>query len=546
MAFQASARFDSIEVDFRAGELRKHGVRVRLQIQPFTILSMLLERPGEVVTREELRRALWPEETFVEFDRGLNNAMNRLRDALGDSAAQWRFIETLPRRGYRFIAPVEKTNAAGTTPAQIPEVPEAKPETSEPLVEEVRAYLDALAKKTAELPPYYPAHLTTPLSSGLSGFDDIRQTVHVVEDRIGLEEWLKHEREAARAAGLAVEGLSYDPARSQPHKESVGHRRWSSPPATIRWDQFAACRFKRAIILGDPGFGKTWLLRYEARRLAEEGLENLREHIAALDNLMLPVLVRLSELNQSDSPVEHVLVTLTCGSHSDAFRSWVRNKITVGSCVEMLDAWDEVPVEVPQPGEPLRYQPGYRQRLGQRLETFVERFPRVRLLLTSRAVGYSYSPFREGTELELLAFDPSQTEAFVRAWFKGERRKQGVELLSLLRQNPQIRGLARIPLMLALICRAYQGGVLTFPTRRAVLYDVCLRGLMRGWQSEKQQREMSDGYVDAVLGLFQDVCYDLFVNDFEEFSESTLRRTMLPHLEQLKPWHELYGRSPTT
>ena len=104
---QVRARFGSFEMDLRAGELRKHGVRIRLQAQPFQILGMLLERPGEVVTREELRQALWPGDTFVDFDHGLNNAINRLRETLGDSAEGQRFVETLPRRGYRFIGAVE-------------------------------------------------------------------------------------------------------------------------------------------------------------------------------------------------------------------------------------------------------------------------------------------------------------------------------------------------------------------------------------------------------------------------------------------------------
>jgi TolB-like protein/DNA-binding winged helix-turn-helix (wHTH) protein/Tfp pilus assembly protein PilF len=106
-ASEVKARFGSFEIDLRAGELRKHGVRIRLQAQPFQILGMLLERPGEVVTREELRHALWPGDTFVDFDHGLNNAINRLREALGDSAESPRFLETLPRRGYRFIATME-------------------------------------------------------------------------------------------------------------------------------------------------------------------------------------------------------------------------------------------------------------------------------------------------------------------------------------------------------------------------------------------------------------------------------------------------------
>ena len=97
-------RFGTFDVDLRAGELRKQGKRTKLQEQPFRVLTVL-QRPGEVVTREELRNENWPPDTFVDFDNSLNTAVNKLREALGDSADNPRFIETLPRRGYRFLAP---------------------------------------------------------------------------------------------------------------------------------------------------------------------------------------------------------------------------------------------------------------------------------------------------------------------------------------------------------------------------------------------------------------------------------------------------------
>jgi TolB-like protein/Tfp pilus assembly protein PilF len=96
--------FGAFELDLRAGELRKQGVKIKLQEQPFQILAMLLEQPGQVVTREELRSKLWPADTFVDFDHSLNKAINKLREALGDSADSPRFIETLAKRGYRFLA----------------------------------------------------------------------------------------------------------------------------------------------------------------------------------------------------------------------------------------------------------------------------------------------------------------------------------------------------------------------------------------------------------------------------------------------------------
>src|SRR5437763_16787685 len=98
-------RFGVFEVDVRAGEVHKQGVRIKLQEQPFHVLAVLLQRPGEVVTREELRSQNWPADTFVDFDNSLNTAVNKLREALRDSADSPRSIETLPRRGYPFIDP---------------------------------------------------------------------------------------------------------------------------------------------------------------------------------------------------------------------------------------------------------------------------------------------------------------------------------------------------------------------------------------------------------------------------------------------------------
>jgi DNA-binding winged helix-turn-helix (wHTH) protein/Tol biopolymer transport system component len=108
--------FGVFEVDLRAGELRKSGLKIKLQEQPFQVLAMLLRCPGDVVTREELQKAVWPADTFVDFGRGLNKAINKIREALGDSADNPRFVETLPWRGYRFIAPVDVGAGAEPSP----------------------------------------------------------------------------------------------------------------------------------------------------------------------------------------------------------------------------------------------------------------------------------------------------------------------------------------------------------------------------------------------------------------------------------------------
>ena len=112
-------RFGVFEVDLRAGELRRNGSKVKLQEQPFQVLAMLLERPGEVVTREEIQQRLWPSDTFVDFEHSINAAVKRLREALDDSADNPRFIETLHRRGYRFIAPADVGAGLVPAPAQV-------------------------------------------------------------------------------------------------------------------------------------------------------------------------------------------------------------------------------------------------------------------------------------------------------------------------------------------------------------------------------------------------------------------------------------------
>src|SRR5580658_8690703 len=113
-------RFSVFEVDLGAGELRKHGMKIRIQEQPFQLLVALIEHAGEVVTREDLQKKLWTADTFVDFDHGLNKAINKIREALGDSAESPRFVETVARRGYRFLADVKVPE---DDPVRIAELP---------------------------------------------------------------------------------------------------------------------------------------------------------------------------------------------------------------------------------------------------------------------------------------------------------------------------------------------------------------------------------------------------------------------------------------
>jgi hypothetical protein len=273
------------------------------------------------------------------------------------------------------------------------------------LVREVLRYLDTLATDMAVLPAYYPAHLRTD-ATGTTRFDAIRQLVQVVQDRSVFEQWLAAERERLRASGQDVDNRrAYAPFRSLPEHEdadTMPRDRPASPPP-LPWDEHAGKRFKRAVILGDPGFGKTWLLRYEARRLACEGAQGLRARTLALNDLVLPIWERLSDVNQSDDPLEDTLVACAVAragmGSSEALRRFIRARLQTDHCVILLDAWDEVQVEVPPPGQQVACRPHFRQRLGQRLAAFARQFPQPRLLLTSRIVGYTASPIPDAQEL---------------------------------------------------------------------------------------------------------------------------------------------------
>src|ERR1700719_1232350 len=136
---ESSVHFREFKLDLRTRELRSNGNRSYLQEQPFQVLAVLLARPGQLITRDELMKQLWPSDTFVDFDRSLNKAVNRLREALDDSAEQPRFIETVPRRGYRFIGPVSDDHRNGNVPTGVSPVQEIPLQSRKGKKEDVRS-----------------------------------------------------------------------------------------------------------------------------------------------------------------------------------------------------------------------------------------------------------------------------------------------------------------------------------------------------------------------------------------------------------------------
>lgn len=139
-------RFGVFEADRTTGELRRQGIRVKINAQPFQVLLMLLDRPGEVLSREEISHALWSDGTFVDYEHGVNSAVNRIREALGDAASSPRYVETLARRGYRFVAPVQKINPDQEAP------PPASREPEQDLAEEPSSFGSTILATPEELP----------------------------------------------------------------------------------------------------------------------------------------------------------------------------------------------------------------------------------------------------------------------------------------------------------------------------------------------------------------------------------------------------------
>ena len=399
------------------------------------------------------------------------------------------------------------------------------------LAEEILDYLRNLVRQSSVLPNYYPAHLKI---KGYTQFDNILRKIQEVEDLSLIRGWSAEEQERERRAGYGVGSLAYAPQAARPDNDVQ-----TKPPSpSFFWDEAAAKQFPRAIILGDPGFGKSWLLRHEANRLAQKALQMFENQTIQQDQLLMPILTRLSDINRTDDPLDTLLIAFAGRGYSAAFREWLRQQLGRKRCVVLLDAWDEVPLESSINMEPIRYKPGCRQRLGQRLLQFAHQYPQVRLRITSRIIDYGESPIPDAHELELLAFDQPEIKAFVRAWFSDEQADRFLEML----QNPAVRGLARIPLMLALMCRTAGTNETTFFSHRGELYERCLYGLLYDWQRAGQK---SSAEADAMLDLLGFLAERLFAAGYEQFSHGVLRQQMIPFLQALEPWHELYGQNPT-
>jgi len=200
-------RFDAFEVDLRAKELYKGGRKIKLQTQPFHVLAMLLETPGEIVTREEMQKRLWPADTFVDFDHSLNTAIKKLRQALGDDKTKPRFVETLPKRGYRFLAAVKGPAAPSALAAD--SMQESAPTAPVPQDALASSWVGRVAKLSCE----------DELSFALVAIDEAtaaeRRKLDAANDDLGLSLMIASQRLLMVANGTALRILEVEQGHSR-------------------------------------------------------------------------------------------------------------------------------------------------------------------------------------------------------------------------------------------------------------------------------------------------------------------------------------------
>jgi hypothetical protein len=438
--------------------------------------------------------------------------------------------------GYVFAAPIRFVRA------MLP--PDVVNRLPADLVRELLTYLDALAEEADRVPLYYPRS---------ARLERVRVRVRVSSERQKFDHALAAERERLRRQGYSgpeeafvvySRPVSHDgPAPAG----GLDQREERSRAEVLEWDRDVRDKLRRGVIVGDPGLGKTWLLKWEAGRCATEARRRLHE-TGDLTGVTLPVYVRLTEVAEAlatlearkgaaDSPrplladaVIEAVGAVTPSGLSDQMREVFREPLGTEHVLLLLDAFDEVPHAL-------------RPRLLSALGVWMQNNPQARVLFSSRAVGYQQPwPIPERSEaereMELLPFADPQMVAFVEAFFAGDAAAGG-EVTNLLRRAPQVRGMAQIPLLLGFICALYlkerkkpKDKQRDFSRlRRTDLYGEVLRRLLSGeWRAASDETlkddVLSDTEVDEKLELLEPVAFRLFLAGKEQFKTRDIREAL--------------------
>jgi HEAT repeat protein len=384
----------------------------------------------------------------------------------------------------------------------------------------ILVYLDELAEQAAYLPEYFPSRFKQTRPDGKPAFDVIRQQLQVIEDR---ERFDQEQSKLIERVHLENGGESpYSVNAKDVIIGELEERMKDKKPITFTWDERTLNRYPRLVVLGDPGYGKSWLLQFEARHRAVQQAKELRARRIDLEALCLPILVRLDQIapycQKTGEGVEQALADLLkkAAGKSPPFDlvAFLTEKLQNGQCMLLFDAWDEVPGE-------------QRAKCATALHEFFKRYKKPKVLLSSRIVGYSGKPLPDGKEVELLGFDRKQQAALVKIWY-GENEKAIADFIQASQSQPNIRYLLRIPLMLnlALCCHQYHKTRPNvdrrhnfFPTRRVELFEHCLWGFLTLWHQEKKKGSLIDDQkIEAWLDQLALAAFNLSAKEQELFT----------------------------
>jgi len=298
----------------------------------------------------------------------------------------------------------------------------------------------------------------------------------------------------------------------------------------VDWKQ-AKKQHRQIIVLADPGMGKSTLLTMEASLIAQQERESLENNVKSIEDVNFPIVLRLSELaeatNKSTAKVIKAVRRLVGAKYDKTFaeiKLLLKEKLNKGQCILLLDALDEVPNEQQQ-----------RNRLADKLKDFLHNYP-CRIICTSRIVGYGGGFLEGAKEVEIVPFSQEQTEQYIEAWFRNaagylnDDSVSAQSLISKLRNNPPILGLAKNPLLLSLICSLYQEkGLLTLPARRWQVYEQAVHYILGKW-SKKRNPELNDVWIDAKTELLEELAYQFSYESKDIFTKRELRQKIDKYL----------------
>lgn len=380
----------------------------------------------------------------------------------------------------------------------------------------IRNYLRKIIEKTSELPKYLITSRSNQDKKDL--FSIIRQKVEVCEFK-----------ESKQLAELNTQENNGEHLRIEALKKTI---------EKIEWSERNTENFERLIILGKPGIGKSWLLRYEAKRIAEKSLKQLEE--LDIDEIVLPVWVTLGDwatrCGKSDKAIDSLadlVIERFTEIRSDNRRDlnvldvWLKRKIRSENCVILLDALDEIPRNID---------------FTDKLKIFSEMEAKKAIIyLTCREIEYKGSPILSPQgkvkEVSLLEFEDEQVKQFYQGWF-GKDTEKANHFEELLEINPSIKELTHTPLLLSLLCALFdnQKGIKNFPQRRIEIYEQCVdRLFLQEWKSSKTKGELTLFEVKEMIGS---IAFQIFSEIGEQFSERVL-------FEKVRDWLKYKGYSLT-